>query len=227
MKLLQLNLQTTDTDSGRKLLCAFIIKVTTDLRLTICQGCLYPWSTDDLSIIIDTKRFALLVCSCSCICKLFGSLRCHGKINNNLRIVHIVCRSRCLGILDIRTGKRCTALCHDRINILGQHINHIAACIHGCLIVGIAILICFVDEIQGTGFAKLCQNGIGICYTGDLDIDPVIPLLIHNSFCTVILYTLLQLVDRICHILAARLFFAYCLIGDAHTACQIKTKLNV
>ena len=54
--------------------------------------------------------------------------------------------------------------------------------------------------ISGQKTPEVFQDRIGVRYTGNLDIDPVRTLLIYLRLRAVILYTLLQLVDRVLHI---------------------------
>ena len=82
-------------------------------------------------------------------------------------------------------------------------------------------------ELQRTWLTKLCKNRICISNTRNLDIDPVSTFLINLSLGTVVFHTLLQLVDRVCHIFCTWFFIADCLVGDAHTACQIQTQMDL
>ena len=102
-------------------------------------------------------------------------------------------------------------------------------CIGYCLhrVVRIAVLVCLCNEIQGTGTSQFFQDLVGICYTGDLDIDTIGTLLVYNSLFTVILNTLLQLGNSICHIRCIRLFIAYHLISDTDTTGQIQSQTYV
>ena len=59
-------------------------------------------------------------------------------------------------------------------------------------------------ELQGTGFTQLFQDRVGIGYTGDLDVDTVGTFLVNLSLCAVAVYTLLQLINRVFHLLLCR-----------------------
>ena len=102
-------------------------------------------------------------------------------------------------------------------------------CIGYCLhrVVRIAVLVCLCNEIQGTGTSQLFQDLVGICYTGNLDIDTIGTLLVYNSLFTVVLNTLLQLGNSICHVRCIRLFIAYHLISDTDTTGQIQSQTYV
>ena len=79
---------------------------------------------------------------------------------------------------------------------------------------------------QGTRFAEFFQNCVCIGNTRNINVDPVTSLLVHNSLGTVVLYTLLQLVNGIGHFFRCRILI-YCLIRDADTAGQVKTQLDI
>ena len=90
----------------------------------------------------------------------------------------------------------------------------------------IPLRICLRDKVQRTGPAQIFQNRVGVRHTGNLDIDPVCAFLVDLRLRAVPLHTLLELINRIVHILRRRIFIAYHLIGDAHTACEVKSLLD-
>ena len=85
----QFQFQTTDTDCRSKRICFFIGHVTTDLSLSICNGCLYIRNTYKCSVIIDTNALSRCQCFCCCICELCCSIFCKCKRYN---ILFILCQ---------------------------------------------------------------------------------------------------------------------------------------
>ena len=137
-------------------------------------------------------------------------------------------------ISDIFGRRICKCLC----TILGQlqlyDVFTVAHVVLLLLCAGICHLVtgqydCAVGqtELQRTRLAKLFENRIGIADARDLDIDSVRALLVYLSLCTVALYTLLQLVDGIIHVLCRRLLISDSLIGNAHTTGKVQAQDNI
>ena len=232
MQLFQLQLQSTDTDSGSQALCLFIGAHRRDLCITIGEHTLYRRNTYKGSIIIDTQGLALLVSISGSLFKLFSTFLRHYQVYRIGGIAHRLILDRACGsILDIRTLQHDGAICLQFIDSLIQSVRiaYITLCIGHCLhrVIRISVLVCLCNEIQGTGTSQLFQDLVGICYTGDLDVDTIGTLLIYNSLFTVVLNTLLQLGNSICHIRCIRLFIAYHLVSDADTTGQIQSQTYV
>ena len=81
-------------------------------------------------------------------------------------------------------------------------------------------------KLQRAGPSKLLQNGIGVGHTGNLDVNPVPSLLVNHGLGAVALHTLLELIDRIIHLLLGGIV-NHRLISDADTAGQVQAQLNI
>ena len=227
MQLLELELQSADPDGGSELPGLLEGEASRDLRLSVREGCPHRGSADDLVVIIDSQALSLLVCLCGCFRKLLGSFLCHGQVNANLCVLHGISEGACLSVLHVRSVQLHAPVCENLVNPLQHHIGNPPVRIHGCLIIQVPLRIRLGNKIQRTGLAKLLQNRIGIGNSGDLDINPVIPLLIHNSLRAVALHTLLQLVDGIRHVIPVRLLVSHHLISDADASRKVKSQLDV
>ena len=232
MQLFQLQLQSTDTDGGSQALCLFIGVHRRDLCITIGEHTFYGRNTYKGSIIVDTQGLALLVSISGSLFKLLSAFLRHHQIYRISGIAHrLVLDRACGSSLDICTLQHDGSICLQFIDGLIQSVRIacIALCIGYCLhrVVRIAVLVCLCNEIQGTGTSQLFQDLVGICYTGNLDIDTIGTLLVYNSLFTVVLNTLLQLGNSICHVRCIRLFIAYHLISDTDTTGQIQSQTDV
>ena len=104
MELFKLQLQTTDTDRGSKLLCFITCKVTGNLCLASENRFIDIRRTDDLSIVINRNTLAILVSIRGCIRKLLYAFRCHGKTYYEFIVLHLVLIRSAFCILNIGTG---------------------------------------------------------------------------------------------------------------------------
>ena len=232
MQLFQFQLQSTDTDGRSQALCLFIRVHGRDLCITVGEYTFYGRNTYKGSIIIDTQGLALLVSISGSLFKLFSTFLRHYQVYRIGGIAHRLILDRACGSsLDIGTLQHDGSICLQFIDGLVQSVRiaYIALCIGHCLhrVIRIAVLVCLCNEIQGTGTSQFFQDLVGICYTGDLDVDTIGTLLVYNSLFTVVLNTLLQLGNSICHIRCIRLFIAYHLISDADTTGQIQSQTDV
>ena len=75
-------------------------------------------------------------------------------------------------------------------------------------------------ELQRTWFSKLCQNGICITDTRNLNIDTVGTFLVNLSLSTVAFYTLLKFVYSIFHI-TIRYILAIYFICNTNSTCKV------
>ena len=82
-------------------------------------------------------------------------------------------------------------------------------------------------KLQGPRLSKLFQNLIGVLYARDLNVDPVIAFLINLCLSAVAVHTLLQFVNGVCHVLCRRSLISHCLVGNAHTACQVQSSNEI
>ena len=159
--------------------------------------------------------------------KLGNSLLVHGQLYHKLAVLHIIADRACLGVLYVRPLQHHGAVLLQLLNGLVHHVDRLAVIAHTHhLVIQVSLRVMLCDKVQGAGLAQLLQDGIGIRYAGNLDIDPIAPLLINHCLRAVTLHTLLQLVDGVCHILTAGIFIAYHLIGDTHTALQVQSQIN-
>ena len=83
-----------------------------------------------------------------------------------------------------------------------------------------------VLKLQGSGFAQILQDLIGIRHTRNFHVNTVQPLLIDVCLCTILLHTLLQFVDRVVHILLAGIGIRG-LVGDADASGKIQSGPDV
>ena len=232
MQLFQFQLQATDTDGGSQTLSLFIGTHGGDLCITVGEYTLYGRNADEGSIIIDAQCLALLVCISGSFLELLGTFVGHYQIYRISGVAHgLILDGTCGSGLDIGTFQLDGTVCLQFVDGLVQcvTITYVTLGIGDCLdgVVRIAVTVRLGNEIQGTGTSQLFQDLVRIGYTGDLDIDTVGTLLVYDGFCTVVLYTLLQLCNGICHIRCIRLFIADYLVSDADTTRQIQSQTDV
>ena len=113
-------------------------------------------------------------------------------------VLQIILTNSCLGIFDICTFQHNTTVC---FNLFQGFCQLVLPCLHIQCIVFVSISILMCNKVQGARFSQFFQDLICIRHTWNLYDNTVCTFLIHLSFCAVLLYTLLQLVSSIIHLI--------------------------
>ena len=103
-QLLQLQLQTADTDGRSEVFRLFKGAHAIDDCLTVCDFCLYRRCADHLIVINDVNNIMVRICCLCRIRELFGSICSHSQRYNRLLIIHTIGLIGCLCICYIRTA---------------------------------------------------------------------------------------------------------------------------
>ena len=103
-QLLQLQLQTADTDGRSEVFRLFKGAHAIDDCLTVCDFCLYRRCADHLIVINDVNNIMVRICCLCRISELFGSICSHSQRYNRLLIIHAIGLIGCLCICYIRTA---------------------------------------------------------------------------------------------------------------------------
>ena len=225
MKLLQLKLQATDTDGRSQIFCLLITAHTGYGGLSIGENTANGGYAYKITVIINTKGFILGVCISGSLRKFLGTLCSHGQSHHIFHVAHFVLTALCDCFLHVRTFNFNGTVRKQFINGLIQRISALA--LTGVGIIFISFRIRLRNKIQCTGPSQILKNCICILHAGNFNIDSICSLLVNNRFCTVIFHTLLKLGHRILHIGFIGSFLTHHLIGNADTAGQIQTQLNV
>ena len=162
--------------------------------------------------------------SAICNCRLYGRSTDNIAVIDNGDLLSEICLG-CLGKF------LCTVIRQGKF-------YNVLSCLCHLVRSGTSLCICYIGsfqnyrsirsrELQRTWFSKLCQNGICITDTRNLNIDTVGTFLVNLSLSTVAFYTLLKFIHRICHIFYRRCFVTNGLIGNADTTCQIESQFDV
>ncbi len=229
-KFFQFQFQTTDTNGGCQLFRFRRCTLSCDHRVAVRDHRLYTGYADKFVIVINRDRLTILKSLLGSLSKGLFPCLIECQRYHILGITHgVLLRSR-LCTVHFRTGQDDGTVFQHLFDRLIEHIlwNHITCRVHtvGADVVLIAFTVRLGNKIQASRFTKFLQDRIGVRHTRDLNIDPVGALLIYLRLRAVILYTLLQLVNRVVHILGIRILISHHLICDADTTCQIQSQLN-
>ena len=212
--LIQSELQSADTDIGSELFGLLHRLHTGNLGFAVRDHCIDTRNRYKFPVIVDTDALSVRKSLLGGFLELGSALVTEGKRDHVLAGIRIARADAALCGHDVRAAAYDGSFFLQVFDRLGQSI------LPGRLIKRVILIpvgICLGDKIERSRSSELCKDLICIGNTRNLDVDPVIAFLVYICFRRILIDTLLELIDRISHILGGWICLIR-LICDRYTA---------
>ena len=217
---MQSQCQRTDTQCGGQCFCIFNALGTLNYGLTCSDYRINGRHAGELSVIVNSDRFVIIVCAFSSLGKSLCSLSIKFQLSYIFTCTAVVILLHtALGIDNRRTLENDASFFLQFIDGIVQLI------ISGSVIIAVALItfvVCLANKIQCTRSTQFFQNPVGIRYTRNFYRDTVYALFVYLCLFAVAHNTLLQLVDCVVHVFIRRKILIS-FVSNADTAGQIKS----